>query len=230
MKINKTTIYSQNRLFSLIVILLVTFVSGSVVAHARLHFEESALSRNTVGTEKFDAISNGVAGDYSGQATLQGIYNGVLSNTSAVSTTMDLGYVDLAFNLSQSGQNLAGSVILSRTLVFSATEGNIAVTGSMNGSNLHLESGKFTMKMNEARMIGNEQVAPERIVTRQFSLDTEQVLNDGATLLGIYRETIWGYAPEPVTVVGKFALERPLFSTMISTSPRRVFSPLVRRQ
>ena len=177
-----------------------------------------------------EASVSAVQGDYSGQATLQGIYNGVLSNTSAVSTTMDLGYIDLAFNLSQSGQNLAGNIILSRTLVFSATEGNIAVTGSMNGSNLHLESGKFTMKMNEARMIGNEQVAPERIVTRQFSLDTEQVLNDGATLLGTYRETIWDYAPEPVTVVGKFALERPLFSTTVSTSPRRVFLPLVRRQ
>lgn len=172
----------------------------------------------------------GIVGDYTGQATLQGIYNGTLDNTTAVSTTMDLGYIDLAFNLSQSGANLTGNVILSRTLVFSATEGNIAVTGSMNGANLHLQSGQFKMKMNDARVIGGEQIAPERMVTRQFRLDTEQVLNDGATLLGTYRETIWGYAPEPVTVVGKFALERPTFGTLAPGVLRpRAYLPVIQR-
>ena len=199
---------------------------AAVIICAKLGQARLQLASNAVASE---ATLLEVMGDYSGQATLHGIYNGVLSNTSAVSTTMDLGYIDLAFNLAPSGQNWAGNVILSRTLVFSATEGNIAVTGSMNGSNLHLESGKFTIKMNEARMIGNEQVAPERIVTRQFSLDTEQILNDGATLLGTYRETIWGYAPEPVTVVGKFALERPIFGATSTGGNRVVYLPIIRR-
>lgn len=190
--------------------------------HPQASFARSSLADTFIST----AV---ISGDYSGQATLQGVYNGVLGNTSTVSTTMDLGYIDLAFNLAPSGQNLAGNVILSRTLVFSATEGNIAVTGQMNGNNLHLESSQFTMRMNEARVIGGEQVAPERIVTRQFSLDTEQILNDGATLLGTYRETIWGYAPEPVTVVGKFALERPIFGTTSSGGNRLVFLPIIRR-
>ena len=157
------------------------------------------------------------------------VFNGTLDNTAAITSTMDLGYIDLAFNMAQSGNTINGNIILSRTLVYSATEGNIAVTGSMNGNKLHLQSGQFKMKMNEARMIRGEQVAPERIVTRQFSLDTEQILNDGATLLGIYRETIWGYAPEPVTVVGKFALERPVFGANSASGQRRVYMPLIRR-
>jgi hypothetical protein len=176
-------------------------------------------------------ITSVIFGDYTGQATLQSIYNGTLDNTAALSSTMDLGYIDLAFNLNQANDGkVTGNVILSRTLVFSATEGHIQLTSEVVGGKTRIKSSPFTMKMNEARIINGEQIAPERIVKRQFSLDAEQILNDGATILGTYRETIWGYAPEPVTVVGKFALERPVFSAAASGGIRpRIFMPLVRR-
>ncbi len=209
------------RLLMLVVLVVTGVISISLVR---------ANNKRAIATEVL-AIANSVSGDYSGQATLQGVYSGTWISKSVIADKdkMDLGYIDLAFSLTPSVNNVIGNVILSRTLVFSATEGNIAVTGQMNGNNLHLESSQFTMRMNEARVIGGEQVAPERIVTRQFSLDTEQILNDGATLLGTYRETIWGYAPEPVTVVGKFALERPIFGASSSSGRKTVYLPVIRR-
>jgi hypothetical protein len=207
---------------ALIAAILFQYQSGWLIPKGTLAQINNRESDSTMAT---------VSGDYTGQATLQSIYNGTLENTAALSNTMDLGYIDLAFNLSQANDgNVTGNVILSRTLVFSATEGNIQLTSEVVGGKTRIKSNPFTMKMNEARIINGEQIAPERIVKRQFSLDAEQVLNDGATILGTYRETIWGYAPEPVTVVGKFALERPVFSAAASGGIRpRIFMPLVRR-
>lgn len=209
-------------------LLMVLALGAPIIWQAR--FAQAIFAKVYASLPQVDLIAQSISGDYSGQATLQGVYNGVWSSNAAIADKdkMDLGYIDLAFSFAPSSQNVSGNVILSRTLVFSNTDGDISVTGKMVGNSLQLTSSQFTMKMNEARIINGEQVAPERIVTRQFSLITDQILNDGATLTGIYRETIWGYAPEPVTVVGKFALERPIFGANIVSPPasQKVYLPI----
>jgi hypothetical protein len=48
-------------------------------------------------------------------------------------------------------------------------------------------------------------------ITRQFILTSTSVEDEGNILRGIYRETVWGFGPQPATVVGTFALNRPVF-------------------
>ncbi|MCL4862624.1 MAG: tandem-95 repeat protein, partial [Caldilineaceae bacterium] len=48
-------------------------------------------------------------------------------------------------------------------------------------------------------------------VTRQFILTSTSVEDKGNILRGAYRETVWGFSPQPATVVGTFALRRPVF-------------------
>ncbi len=65
-----------------------------------------------------------------------------------------------------------------------------------------------------------------RQITRRFSIDTTSVEDDGATLSGTYRETIWGYATEPTTVVGTFSLRRPVYG-LAQQLNKRVYLPVI---
>jgi hypothetical protein len=120
----------------------------------------------------------------------------------------DLGAIDLALQLSQNGNAVTGYVDLAKTLVFSV-EHTLAgppvvktgpnVQGTFDGTNLALTSEQVSMNLNG------------RTVQRQFSLTGVAVGGDPAQISGQYRETLWGYATQPVTVVGLFTLQRPVF-------------------
>ena len=65
-----------------------------------------------------------------------------------------------------------------------------------------------------ASMITSEQVSANlngRTVQRQFSLTGAIVGGNPAIISGQYRETLWGCASQPVTVLGTFTLQRPVF-------------------
>lgn len=154
-------------------------------------------------------------GNYSGQVQLQAVTTGVYSTTLATPTpapagaTPDLGAVDLALQLNQSGNSLSGYVDLSKTLIFSV-EHTLAgppalvvgpyVTGVFDGATLRL-----TSEMVHQALVG-------RTITRQFSLVGASAPGDSATLVGEYRETLWGYASQPITTIGAFTLKRAQFS------------------
>jgi hypothetical protein len=165
-----------------------------------------------LGAEQANAAQ--VAGDYSGvvnlQVTVAGVYSDTLP-TQPISGTPDLGSIDLALSISQAGSVLTGYVNLDKTLVFTVEHtiqsGGAAlkigpyINGSFNGTNVILTSEKVATTLNGQTM------------QRQFRLTGAISQSDGSQITGQYRETVWGAARQPVTVIGAFTLQRPVFAT-----------------
>lgn len=123
-----------------------------------------------------------------------GSYLGVVR----VSEPAPLGALDLVFDVLNNGGALSGQVNEVRTQVFL---GGPSFTGSVNASagitpTFRLVSERF------------ESVISGRTVERQFTL-TGEVLNMGDVLRGDYVETIVGFKPEPMEVIGGFIVTRP---------------------
>ena len=162
------------------------------------------------------AAAGPMDGNYSGAVALEWTLVGLLTDPLPTPTPApagsaaapDLGAIDLALQLSQNGNAVTGYVDLAKTLVFSV-EHTLAgppvvktgpnVQGTFDGTNLALTSEQVSMNLNG------------RTVQRQFSLTGVAVGGDPAKISGQYRETLWGYATQPVTVVGNFTLQRPVF-------------------
>jgi hypothetical protein len=160
-----------------------------------------------------------LVGDYSGVVKLQFTAAGVYSDTLATPPPPaagqpeppDMGAIDLALKLSQNGNALSGYVSLDKTLVFTGTHtiknGNATlkigpyVNGSFNGTNLTLVSERVA-----ATLSGQP-------IQRQFRLSGTISASDGSRISGEYRETMWGATHQPVTVLGAFTLQRPVFAT-----------------
>lgn len=162
------------------------------------------------------AAAGPLDGNYSGAVDLDWTLVGVLTDPLPTPTPApagspaapDLGAIDLALQLSQNGNAVTGYVDLAKTLVFTV-EHTLAgppvvktgpnVQGTFDGTNLALTSEQVSANLNG------------RTVQRQFSLTGTAVGGNPAILSGQYRETLWGYAAQPVTVVGNFTLQRPIF-------------------
>ncbi|MEZ4684412.1 MAG: cadherin-like domain-containing protein, partial [Caldilineaceae bacterium] len=160
-----------------------------------------------------------LAGDYSGgidlQFTLAGVYSDTLATppppAAGTPEPPDLGTIDLALKLNQSGSALSGYVSLDKTLVFTAehTIQNGSTTlktgpnlsGSFDGTNLTVLSERVTT------MLSGEPIQ------RQFRLTGAATVADGSVISGEYRETLWGAARAPITLLGRFTLQRTVFPT-----------------
>jgi hypothetical protein len=153
-----------------------------------------------------------IDGTYSGEVTLTWVLGGLYSDplptpTPAPSGTpvaLNLGSVDLSFQLSQSGNAVSGHVNLAQTLIVSTvhklndgTETGPAVNGTINGQTLTLTSERFQTMLDgeiierQLRLIGQVDAANENII------------------VGEYRETFWGLTDQPSTAIGAFTLQRP---------------------
>jgi len=199
-------------------------VAGLILAAAGLTLNivrgaAPAGSANAAGGEL--ATAN-VSGRYSGQVTLKGIASGVYSQTNILVSPVALGNVELGLNLSQSGTGVTGYVVVSDTLVFGQEHtlpGGQAsgpyVRGTLTGSTLTLTSERVAVTV------------AGRPVTRQFQLTTAPIQNS-AIITGTYRETLWGYQPQPATVSGDFILAQRAVSSA-APGGTRLFLPLIRR-
>jgi Bacterial Ig domain len=157
-----------------------------------------------------------LVGDYSGEVKLQvtvaGVYSDTLVTSPPAAGTPDMGSIDLALHLSQNSSALSGYVSLDKTLVFTPTHTiqnsgatlkiGPYVNGSFNGTNLTLVSERVA-----ATLSGQP-------IRRQFRLSGTISASDGSRISGQYRETLWGATHQPVTVVGAFTLQRPVFDTV----------------
>lgn len=186
-----------------------------------------AASANPARAAQGDLIS--LESTYAGSAKLNWTARGVYTETLTApeGELPELGSIDLGFLLHCSQDSLTGYVDLSTTLVFT-TEHIItttqaittplavgpAVHGACGGANLQLESERFDM-VTEA---GQRVMRQFRLVGAQTGL---------TTFAGEYRETLWGYGPQPLTVVGEFQIA--LMSGSNMARPNRVYLPLVRR-
>jgi hypothetical protein len=125
----------------------------------------------------------------------------------------DLGSVDLALQLNQTGNALSGYVNLENTLVYSAehtlTTGgaSIRIGPYVNGA---VEDAGFVLQSEKVSLVVNG-----RTIQRQFRLAGTRAA-DGSQMTGQYRETLWGYTSTPVTVIGAFTLQR---ARLTSSSP-----------
>ena len=175
-----------------------------------------------------------LTGAYSGQvklaSTVRGVYTDTLTlPTPSANPAPDLGSIDLALQLTQPGSSLDGYVDLGKTLIFSAEHtltgtAPIAigpyVHGSFNGVKFMLESEPLSA------------IVAGRTVKRQFRLTGAPVVGDLYTLTGEYRETLWGYARQPITVLGTFTLRRPAPASTIAPQPssgRKLYLPVLGR-
>lgn len=162
-----------------------------------------------------------IIGGYSGNVDLNVTVGGTLSDTLApptasISGTANLGSIDLSLQLTQTGNTVSGYVNLDKTLVFSVAHtlgsGNSALkigpylNGSFNGTNLNLLSEQVSMTVSG------------KTILRQFRLTGTSTSADGSQIKGEYRETLWGFASVPITVIGNFTLQRPVFSDNVPTT------------
>ena len=162
-----------------------------------------------------------VTGEYGGQVDLDWVAAGVYSDTLTAPTrqspsalpAIDLGVIDLVLQLTQTGSAVSGYVVLDRTLVFTqehtvgTTPVGPYVQGTFDGTNLSLRSERVSL-----------QVA-EQAVMREFALTGTSGGDQATKVSGEYRETIWGFAPQPLTVVGSFELERVVFELVVPNTP-----------
>jgi len=255
-------IHLSTRIFVFILLLCTFIFAAYAVMQNMLTVQSIEIHPKAMVSLPLIQTAGPITGDYDGTVTLQRVFNGVYSDTVTVSNTLDLGYIDLALHLEQSGNVVNGFVTLDRTLVFTEEHKIMATPvgppvgqgtptpvaqemaigpkmqpGKFDGTTLLLESQPFTMTLSEEIRINGESISPARTVIRQFRLITTNVQGDGATLTGEYRETIWGYAAYPTTVIGTFTLQRPVFGVVADPEDtptpmpgnNKVFLPLVTR-
>ncbi|HMN26742.1 MAG TPA: cadherin-like domain-containing protein [Caldilineaceae bacterium] len=167
-------------------------------------------SVTTLQAQPVQTAADPLDGVYSGAVelewTLAGVYTDPLPTPAPPATAPELGGIDLALQLTQTGNSLTGYVDLAQTLIFTVEHTvngaalGPAVNGTFDGVNLTLESERI-----DALIAG-------RTVERQFRLTGVVVGDDPAKVSGQYRETLWGYAQQPITVLGSFNLQRPVFN------------------
>ncbi|MCE7982305.1 MAG: hypothetical protein DYG89_14005 [Caldilinea sp. CFX5] len=163
-----------------------------------------------------------VTGRYSGvvklQFTVAGVYSDTLP-TRIFTSTPDLGSIGLALSISQTGQALSGYGSLDKMVTLSAEQtiettvngranlqGGPSINGNFDGINLTLLS---------ERVAATYRGQP---IQRQFRLTGAIGRSDGSQLGGQYRETIWGLADQPITVIGVFRLQRPIAGATVTSS------------
>jgi hypothetical protein len=171
-----------------------------------------------------------VAGGYSGVVQLQvavaGRYSDTL-NTQPGPNAPDLGSIDLALQLNQSGTVLSGYVSLDKTLVFTVEQTiqvdgvsvkiGPTVNGSFDGTSLTLLSARVATTLSG------------QALERQFRLAGTISQSDGSQITGEYRETLWGAARQPITVIGTFTLQRPVFDGTAPDTSNKAPDPVVDR-
>jgi len=166
---------------------------------------------------------------YAGSIDLSWVTPGVYSDTltQPPGTPPDLGRIDLGFRLHRSQGSLSGFVDLQATLVFTTehsiyTSGYLTaplevgpqVWGSISGDAWTLESERIHM-VSEA---GQELIRQFRLTAARTGL---------TTYAGEYRETLWGYGPQPYTIVGEFELSLMDGKNLIITS--ELYLPVIKR-
>lgn len=164
-----------------------------------------------------------VAGSYAGVVELQGTVVGVYSDTLPtlpITGTPDLGTIDLSLSISQSGNALTGYVALDKTLVFSvehiiqsggaSLEIGPTINGNFDGTNLIITSERVSIQLGT------------QLIQRQFRLTGAISQSDGSQVTGQYRETLWGAARQPVTVIGSFTLQRPVFDNTAPDTTNKI--------
>jgi hypothetical protein len=124
-----------------------------------------------------------------------------------ITTPADMGSIDLALYLNVVNtdiQHETSYIVLEKTILFPAGEPldgkevGPRLTGTFSQDTFSLYSDDFTS------MVGNKEV------TRQITLNSAIIENDGQSISGIYTETVTGLLPEDIIISGEFVLLKPV--------------------
>lgn len=144
------------------------------------------------------ADDNPITGNYFGAATID--------------SPAGLSNIDLAFHLEfDAGGNIdpgQSYILLDKTILFPKVGqiggqdvGPAMESGYFHNPEFHLISQTFTNEVNN------------RTVTRRITMDGNATSALGNTISGIYTETMNGYLPDVINVMGTFVLFRPVSMT-----------------
>jgi hypothetical protein len=218
--------YTPKALVGLLVAMLLLGISASRIPAAVTGLADLSFP----GLRADQAADVPQTGLYTGQVVFQGVYTGEFDDNLQPNEFTG-GYIDLALDLEQIEDEVNGYISLDHTLVF--TQEHIVddqafgpwVSGSFDGTTLHLVSDKFTWQVASGRVLPEDgRILPDRQATRQFSLTTTEITNNGARLVGEYRETFWGLSPQPITIVGDFTM---IWVGQTRIELKEVFLPLI---
>jgi hypothetical protein len=137
--------------------------------------------------------------------TVAGRYAGTIS----INEPLNLGIMDFAIDLNNSAGKLTARLVTSQTEAFS---GEIIFQGTLT---THSQGITPTFSLASNRVSGE---ISGRSVVRTITL-TGNVVDEGETLRGKYREVIEGFTPEALTVEADFLLVRTAVSVAIATPP-----------
>lgn len=192
-------------------------------------------------------VADAPLGAYSGIVELDWALAGVYSDTLPTPTPQPagtpspiLGDVNLGILFHPGSSPDDGHVDLGNTLVFTKEHSITAtpvgpapgpgtptpaavplavgpeVTVTFDGSNLRVESERFAMTTGAGQRL-----------QRQFRLIGVADANDSHRFTGDYRETIWGFGTQPLTLVGTFILVQPQPATPTPTPGGPTVTPTV---
>jgi hypothetical protein len=196
-------LYSAGMVF-LIVGLLVVGVLVKAVAGSGGGMARSVQPITTAQDTAVTAVP--INGNFSGQVRLDAVATGVYSDTLTLADNQPkLGTIDLALQLSQTDNRVSGYVALEKSLIFTAEHTLAGATPLLIGPYVDGAFDGITLRLQSERVA---QTVTGQPMTRQFRV-TGTVSADGTTLTGEYRETLWGYAPQPITTIGSFTFKRP---------------------
>ena len=209
----------KKRLILIIVSVVLVLAVVQPLPAGATNWINTVLARQPEADRSTAGSLNGV---YIGQVKLEYAVGGVYSDSLQPpepdgEALPELGTIDLGLQLTQSEAGVAGYVDLGHTLVFT-TEHTLdsigfgpSITGSFDGSSLTLESERVSL------------VSAGQPMMRQFRLEGSVSQGDVSQLNGEYRETVWGYGLQPLTIVGTFSLNW-------STPPaeRHIYLPVIR--
>ena len=131
-------------------------------------------------------------------ATDQLSLNGTYQGTIALNQPVQLGILDFALAVTQEGNQLQGQIDGTYTLF---SENTPPLQGNIENSTAMTPTFTLTSDSFSDQIAGK---AVERTVTLKGD-----VLEDGATLQGVYTEQISGFTPVPMTTQGQFIVTRP---------------------
>lgn len=150
------------------------------------------------------------------KADTVGPFTGNYYGTATINSPASLGVIDLSFRLDVAGSSIqhdTSYIDLGKTLLFPAVLPQIGgkdvgprVSGSFTPASFSLTTDSFP-----ATVSG-------KVVTRQITLGNATVSNNGATIKGIFTETITGLTKNTVTVTGDFILVRPVVMGLAAIS------------
>lgn len=203
--------------------------------------------------------ADGPVGAYNGMVELDWSLAGVYSDTLPTPTPQPavtpgtpspipiLSAIDLGLLFHPGGNQGDGHVDLSNTLMFTKEHTIMAtpigptpgpgtpppaavalavgpkVSVTLDGANLRVESERFAMTTGAGQGL-----------QRQFRLIGVAADGDIHRFTGDYRETIWGFGPQPLTLVGRFILVQPVVGgsptpTVAPPGNIKLFLPMMQR-